>query len=102
MSTLSDNGARNGSFVFQLFVAGDESNSSEARENLKTICESYLKERYKIQIVDVFKSFDIALENRIFLTPALVRVSPSPKITVFGNLSDTGAVLKALGIGLKA
>jgi circadian clock protein KaiB len=83
-------------FVFRLFVAGDEPHSELARANLTKICESHIHQRYEIQIVDVLESFDVALENSIFLTPALVKVSPRPRITVFGNLSDTEALLKAL------
>lgn len=82
--------------MFQLFVAGDESHSKAARENLNEICESYLKGHCEVEIVDVFKSYDMALENGIFLTPALIKVSPQPRTTIFGNLSDTRAVLTAL------
>lgn len=86
-------------FSFQLFVAGEECNSRIARDNLAKICESHIKGRYTIQVVDVFESFDIALENSIFLTPALIRISPRPRITIFGNLSDTKNVLSLLRIG---
>ncbi len=83
-------------FVFQLFIAGGEAHSKTAMTNLSEICESHIKGRYEIQILDVFESPDLALENSIFLTPALVRVSPRPRITIFGNLSDTTKVLTAL------
>ncbi|MFW6147228.1 MAG: circadian clock KaiB family protein [Thermodesulfobacteriota bacterium] len=83
-------------FVFQLFVAGGEFHSKEAKVNLTELCESHLKGHYTIQIIDVFESYTIALENGIFLTPALIKVSPRPRRTIFGNLSDTEEVLTAL------
>lgn len=89
----------NETIVFQLFVAGEETHSKMAMNNLRAICDSHLKDRCTIEIVDVYESFDIALENRIFLTPALIRVSPGPRITIFGNLSDMSEVLKALQFG---
>jgi circadian clock protein KaiB len=100
MMGIPETGAtENETIVFQLFVAGEESHSKMAVNNLREICDSYLKDRCRIEIVDVYESFDIALENNIFLTPALIRVSPGPRITVFGNLSDTSEVLKALQFG---
>lgn len=99
MSASSGAKPTNETFVFQLFVAGDEYHSKMARENLAEICESHIEGRCSIQIVDVFKSFNVALENGILLTPALIKVLPQPRITIFGNLSDTRTVLKALQIG---
>jgi circadian clock protein KaiB len=96
MSILSDADTKSESFVFQLFVAGDETHSKVARDNLREICESHIKGRYTIQIVDVFKAFDAALENGIFLTPALIRVSPRPRIKIFGDLGDTRKVATVL------
>ena len=83
-------------FVFLLFVAGDEPNSKIARANLRKICESHIKDRCKIEVVDVFGSFDIALENNILLSPALIKVAPLPRITIYRNLSNTREVLTAL------
>jgi len=99
MSTRSeDYGARAERVVFELFVAGDEPHSRAARVNLTQICESHFEGRYEIRVVDVFESFDAALENNIFLTPAvIVRLSGSC-ITIFGNLGDKEEVLKTLAL----
>jgi len=96
MSISSDKDANSKRFVFQLFVAGDESHSKTARENLRELCESHIPGSYEIHIVDVFKSYNLALENGIFLTPALIRVSPEPRTTIFGDLSDAEEVLRAM------
>jgi circadian clock protein KaiB len=96
MNKSSEPEAKGEQFVFRLFIAGDESHSRAARENLREICESYIKGHYKIQIVDVFKSYNTALENGIFLTPALIKVSPQPRTTIFGDLGNTKEVLTAL------
>jgi len=87
-----------GKYILRLFVAGEEPNSKQARENLMKFCEDHLKGDYKIEIVDVLEDFEAALKNNILLTPALVVVSASPPVTIFGNLSDTEKVLSALGL----
>jgi circadian clock protein KaiB len=99
MRALSEAKTNGETFVFQLFVADDEFHSKMARDNLRDICESHMKGRCKIEIVDVFKSFDIALKNNIFLTPALIKVSPPPRMTILGNLNDRERVLKTLRSG---
>ena len=85
--------------IFRLFVAGDEPHSKTAKENIRKLCESRIDKAYEIEVVDVLKSYKAALKNNIFLTPALIMVSPAPAVTIFGDLSDTQEVIKALGLG---
>ena len=99
MSTQSDDVAETENVVCQLFVAGEEPHSKLARANLTEICESGFKGRYEIHVVDVFESCDAALENNIFLTPAVVIRLAGSCITIFGNLSDKEEVLKMLALG---
>ncbi len=98
MAQRFDNKNRKNDFVFKLFVAGDEPHSTQAKANMKTLCETYLNGRYQMDIIDVFTYFDLAIENNIFLSPALIKESPGPKTVIFGNLSDTEEVVKALGL----
>ena len=83
-------------YVFRLFVAGNESNSSQARENLARLCEEHIKGRYKIDAVDVLKNAAAAHKNNVLVTPTLILLKPLPKVTVLGNLSDARQVLAAL------
>ncbi|MBI4775516.1 MAG: circadian clock protein KaiB [Deltaproteobacteria bacterium] len=96
MDTSSEGKTKAAVFVFRLFVAGNEPHSKRAKDNFRKLCEQRIKIPYELEIVDVFDSFEIALENNIFLTPALMMVSPAPAVTVFGDLSDTEEVSKAL------
>ena len=83
-------------YVFRLFVAGNESNSAQARRNLARLCEDHLKGRYQIETVDVLQDAATAHKNNVLVTPMLILIKPHPKVTVLGNLSDTGQVLAAL------
>jgi circadian clock protein KaiB len=90
--------AKNGGglYVFRLFVAGKESNSMLARGNLARLCEEHLKGCYEIETVNVLKDAATAHKNNVLVTPTLILIKPYPKVTVFGNLSDTRRVLAAL------
>lgn len=95
----SEKATQNATYRFRLFVAGNEQHSRRARENLEIICGNHLKDTYTIEIVDVLQSYQTALENKIFLTPALILVAPQPSVTIFGNLKDTEEVVRALRLG---
>jgi circadian clock protein KaiB len=83
-------------YVFRLFVAGSESNSTQASGNLARLCEEHLKGRYQIETVDVLKDAAAAHKNSVLVTPTLILIKPPPKVTVLGNLSDTRQVFGAL------
>ena len=84
--------------MLRLFVAGDEPNSKLAKENLERLCEAHLKGICNIEVVDVLEHFDIAIENSVLVTPALIVAAPPPRVTIYGNLSDTTKVMAALGL----
>ena len=86
------------SHVFRLFVAGNESNSLQARENLARLCEEHITGRYRIDTVDILKDAASAYKNHVLVTPTLILVKPLPAVTVFGNLNDTRQVLAALRV----
>jgi circadian clock protein KaiB len=83
-------------YILRLFTADDEPNSKQALENLERLQETYLKRSHKKEFVDVLEDFQTALEDNVLVTPCLILVSPLPRVTIFGNLSDTARVLAAL------
>ena len=85
-------------YHFRLFVAGQEANSLRARENLKQLCERDLAKRFQVEIVDVLIDYQEALRCKIFITPALLLVSPEPRVTIYGTLGDLPKVRHALRI----
>ena len=89
---------RRAQFIFRLYVAGDAPNSVQAIANLNTLCRAHLPDRYEIEVVDVFREPKRALADGIFMTPTLVKLSPTPALKVVGTLSHTQTVLQALGL----
>lgn len=84
--------------VMRLYVAGSAPNSVKAIANLEAICQRYLKDAYRLEIVDVCVHPQRALAEGVLVTPSLAKLSPVPTSKVIGNLSDTGSVLAALGL----
>jgi len=85
-------------FRFRLYVAGDASNSVQAVANLAALCRAYLPDRHEIEIVDAFREPRLALDDRIFMTPTLLKLAPHPPLRIVGTLSQTQTVLQALGL----
>jgi circadian clock protein KaiB len=86
-------------FILQLYVAGMSQRSMEAIENLKKICDEYLKNSFSLEIIDLYKHPEIAGKQQIIFSPSLVKHKPLPKRTLVGNFSDSAKVINALGIG---
>jgi circadian clock protein KaiB len=84
--------------VMRLYITGNAPNSMRAIANLEAICQEYLKDAYKLEIVDVFEQPIRALADGVLVTPSLAKVSPAPVANVVGNLNDRASVLLALGI----
>jgi circadian clock protein KaiB len=85
-------------YHFRLYIADDTLNSRQAVLNLRAICNRHLPGRHKIELVDVFKEPDRAMEESIFMTPTLVKLAPGHVERIVGTLSQTDLVLQVLGL----
>jgi circadian clock protein KaiB len=86
-------------FRFRLYIAGDTENSAQALSNLTALCGKHLANRHQIELVDVCCEPGRALEDRVFMTPTLVKLSPAPVQRIIGTLGKTQSVIQALGLG---
>src|SRR3954468_1515393 len=77
----------------RLYVTDQTAKSVLAFANLKTICETHLKGRYRIRVIDLHKHPQLAAGDQILAVPTVVRRLPSPVRTVIGSLTDTERVL---------
>jgi circadian clock protein KaiB len=84
----------------RLYVTGQTPKSLTAFANLKKMCESRLKGRYRITVIDLMKQPHLAKGDQILAIPTVVRKLPKPVRTFIGNLSDTEHVL--VGLDLQA
>lgn len=84
----------------RLFVAGDGPNSVAARANLKRLLGTRNPSTYSVEIVDCLIDPLRAIEEGILVTPTLLRLSPRPRRTVVGSLSESSQVSSALSVAL--
>lgn len=84
--------------VLRLYVAGSTPRSSRAITNLKSICETHMKGSYVLTVMDLYAQNAHFIEDRITVTPILIRKLPLPECRLFGDLSKTGNVLATLGL----
>jgi circadian clock protein KaiB len=99
----ADNDVKNQSkpppeFELRLYITGATPNSVKAISNIRNICDSFLKDRYALQIIDVYQDAALAQQEQIIALPLLVKKLPLPERKLIGDLSETEKVLKALGV----
>jgi len=85
-------------YVLKLYVAGATARSLRAIANVKAVCEQYLKDRYELELVDIYRRPDLLRKDQIVAVPALVKMLPVPLRLLVGDLSRTEQVLQGLGI----
>jgi circadian clock protein KaiB len=84
----------------RLYVMDQTPKSMAAMSALKSICETHLKGRYKLTVIDLLKHPQLAKGDQILAIPTVVRRLPNPVRIIIGNLSDTERVL--VGLDLRA
>ena len=82
----------------RLYVTGQTPQSLTAFSNLRKVCESHLKGRYRITVIDLVKQPQLAKGDQILAIPTVVRKLPKPVRTIIGNLSDTAHLLVGLDL----
>ena len=82
----------------RLYIAGDSPKSRLALANLERMCERHLPGRYKIDVIDLVKTPELAKAHQILAIPTLVREVPEPIKRVIGDLSDESKALLSLDL----
>ena len=85
-------------YVLRLYVSGMTPRSTEAINNVTTICEEHLKNRYELEVIDIYKQPGLTAVDQIIATPTLVRQLPLPLRKLVGTLSDEERVLVGLNL----
>lgn len=103
MATKKTNAGANGNgkerlLELRLYVAGQTPKSLAALSNLKKICTEHLKGKYKLHVIDLVKTPQLAQNDQILAIPTLVRKLPEPIRKIIGDLSDQNKVLVGLNL----
>lgn len=82
----------------RLYVAGQTPKSLAALANLKKICAEHLQGQYRLHVIDLVKTPQLAQNDQILAIPTLVRKLPEPIRKIIGDLSDQNKVLVGLNL----
>ena len=82
----------------RLYVAGQTPKSLRAFTNLKKICETELRGKYRIEVIDVLAHPERARADQIVAIPTLIRKLPPPIKRLIGDLSNKERTLVGLEI----
>ena len=83
----------------RLYIAGNAPNSTRAQANLTAICQDLPAVQLCLEVVDVLREPLRALQDKVFVTPLLHKLAPTPDRQIVGDLSDHARVRLALGLG---
>ena len=82
----------------KLYVAGDSPKSRAALVNLRKLCERHLRGRYRLEVIDLLQTPELAKAHQILAIPTLIRRLPEPVRRVIGDLSDAERALSTLDL----
>jgi circadian clock protein KaiB len=85
-------------YNLRLYVAGQTPKSLTAIANLKKICEEHLAGRYRIEVIDLLVTPQLAAGDQIVAIPTLVRRLPPPLKRMIGDLSNSEKVIVGLDL----
>jgi len=93
--------SRQAEYVLRLYVSGSTLKSALAVGNIKRICEQHLKNRYDLEVIDVYQQPNLARDEQIVAVPTLIKRLPLPLRRLIGDLSNLKRVLFGLDLGMQ-
>ncbi|HLZ90600.1 MAG TPA: circadian clock KaiB family protein [Candidatus Acidoferrum sp.] len=85
-------------YLLRLYVTGQTPRSVKSVENLKKLCDKYLKDRYELEVIDVYQQPALASENQIIAAPTLIKRLPLPLRRLVGDFSNQDRVVVGLDL----
>ena len=97
---LSSSHSRQAKYVLRLYVSGSTLKSALAIKNIKRVCEEHLKNRYDLEVIDIYQQPNLARDEQIVAVPTLIKRLPSPMRRLIGDLSNLKRVLFGLDLAM--
>ncbi len=89
-------------YLLRLYVTGMTSRSERAVRNLQGICDEYLKDRYDLEVIDIYQQPVLAKGEQIIAAPTLIKKLPLPMRRIIGDMSNRERVLVGLDLRLSS
>ena len=84
--------------MLRLYVTGTTARSTRAIANVRRICEEHLRNRYDLEVIDIYQQPTLAKGDQIIAAPTLVKHLPLPLRKLIGDMSDKDRVLMGLDL----
>ena len=91
---------KNDVYILQLYVAGATARSREAILRVRALCAGSLKDRCKLDVIDIYQQPALARKGQIVATPTLLVVFPAPVRRFIGNLTNIAELMVGLDVGI--
>ncbi|PSF39469.1 circadian clock protein KaiB [Aphanothece hegewaldii CCALA 016] len=85
-------------YTLKLYITGNSIKSQRAIANLFRICKEELDDQYIVEIIDVLEQPQLAEQEKILVTPTLIKQLPPPLQRIIGDLTDRQKVILGLDI----
>jgi circadian clock protein KaiB len=85
-------------YVLRLYITGQTARSMRSIENLRGLCEKYLKDQFDLVVIDIYQQPALAAEGQIIAAPTLIKTMPLPLRRLVGDFSDQKRVVLALDL----
>ncbi|MFA5263888.1 MAG: circadian clock KaiB family protein [Opitutaceae bacterium] len=82
----------------RLFVAGATARSRQAVLRVHELCETELKGRCRLDVIDIYQQPELARANQIVATPTLIKEFPRPMRRFIGNLTNVTGLFGELDL----
>ncbi len=85
-------------YVLRLYVTGLTPRSTEAIRNIRAFCETHLKGRYDLDVIDLYQQPTLAEGEQIIAAPTLIKKLPLPLRRFIGNMSNVDRMLVGMDL----
>lgn len=85
-------------YVLRLYITGSTPRAKSAVMKVKNFCEEHLKDRYELDVIDIYQQPSYAKDEQIIAAPTLVKKLPLPLKKLVGDFSSADRVMLALDL----
>jgi circadian clock protein KaiB len=85
-------------YILRLYVAGINPRSAVAIRSVTAICEEHLKDRYELEIIDIYQQPTLAKGEQIIAAPTLIKKLPLPLRKFIGDMANQERILVGLDL----
>ena len=85
-------------YVLRLYVAGISPRSEQAIRSVKEVCEKHLKNRYVLEIVDIYQHPEAVKDGQVIAAPTLIRKLPLPLRRLIGDMTNQEKLIIGLDL----